>query len=85
MGVVWVLLLWSLFAGMTMLETTAQEEELTGHLRVGFYRQSCPAAESIVSSVVRNAVLSNSNMAAILLRLHFHDCFVQVHLLHLRS
>ncbi|KAK4803034.1 hypothetical protein SAY86_001237 [Trapa natans] len=28
-----------------------QEEELSGGLRVGFYRHSCPAAESIVNSV----------------------------------
>lgn len=48
-----------------------------GQLEVGFYRETCPSAESTVTSVVKNAVASNSNMAAILLRLHFHDCFVE--------
>ncbi|KAF8405846.1 hypothetical protein HHK36_007923 [Tetracentron sinense] len=48
-----------------------------GLLRVGFYSQTCPNAEAIVSSVVQEAITSDFNVAAILLRLHFHDCFVQ--------
>lgn len=48
-----------------------------GQLRTGFYSDTCPDAESIVRSNVRDAILSNTNMAAILLRLHFHDCFVE--------
>lgn len=50
-----------------------------GQLKLGFYSETCPEAESIVSGVVRDAVLSDSNMAAVLLRLHFHDCFVEVY------
>ncbi|KAM1552258.1 hypothetical protein ACFXTH_044409 [Malus domestica] len=48
-----------------------------GQLMVGFYGETCPEAESIVRTVVRDAVLSDANTAAVLLRLHFHDCFVQ--------
>ncbi|XP_031248713.1 peroxidase 43-like [Pistacia vera] len=48
-----------------------------GQLKIGFYSETCPEAESIVSGVVRDAFLLNSNMAAVLLRLHFHDCFVE--------
>ncbi|KAK9286585.1 hypothetical protein L1049_014984 [Liquidambar formosana] len=48
-----------------------------GQLRVGFYAETCPEAESVVSAVVRDALQSNPNTAAVLLRLHFHDCFVQ--------
>ncbi|KAE9599350.1 putative peroxidase [Lupinus albus] len=46
-------------------------------LQVGFYSNTCPEAESIVHNVVREVVISDHNMAAVLLRLHFHDCFVE--------
>ncbi|KFK36123.1 hypothetical protein AALP_AA4G080800 [Arabis alpina] len=45
-------------------------------LDFGLYRSSCPEAESIVYSWVETAVLQDPRMAASLLRLHFHDCFV---------
>ncbi|KAF3659712.1 Peroxidase 13 [Capsicum annuum] len=48
-----------------------------GELRVGFYNSRCPTAETIVSNVVRQVAASNQNIAPVLLRLHFHDCFVQ--------
>lgn len=47
-----------------------------GQLQVGFYASTCPEAEVIVSSVVRNDLLTSPNLPAILLRLHYHDCFV---------
>ena len=43
-----------------------------------FYDHSCPHVEDIVKSVVAKAVAKEARMAASLLRLHFHDCFVQV-------
>eukprot|EP00253_Pinus_taeda_P022282 PITA_22282 len=42
-----------------------------------FYDDSCPMAEQIVQSIVEKAVMKEARMAASLLRLHFHDCFVQ--------
>ena len=43
-----------------------------------FYALSCPRAEQIIGSVVQKAVMKEAWMAASLLRLHFHDCFVKV-------
>lgn len=51
-----------------------------GQLKVGFYDKKCPNVESIVSGVVKRFSASNKNIAPVLLRLHFHDCFVQVQL-----
>lgn len=45
--------------------------------RVGFYSRTCPTAESIVKSTVDTHFKSNPAVAAGLLRMHFHDCFVQ--------
>ncbi|KAK3018598.1 hypothetical protein RJ639_004930 [Escallonia herrerae] len=45
-------------------------------LRFSVYQDSCPEAESIIFSWVDRAVSEDPRMAASLLRLHFHDCFV---------
>ncbi|KAK1603270.1 hypothetical protein QYE76_018126 [Lolium multiflorum] len=41
-----------------------------------FYDTSCPRALATIKSGVTAAVSSNPRMGASLLRLHFHDCFV---------
>ncbi|KAL0454405.1 UNVERIFIED_CONTAM: Peroxidase 43 [Sesamum latifolium] len=46
-------------------------------LQVGFYDTTCPNAEAVVAGIVRDAAASNPNTAPVLLRLHFHDCFVE--------
>ncbi|KAK6241385.1 hypothetical protein QUC31_014959 [Theobroma cacao] len=45
--------------------------------RVGFYSSTCPRAESIVRSTVQSHFRSDPTVAPGLLRMHFHDCFVQ--------
>ena len=41
-----------------------------------FYSQTCPNLSRIVRREVINAVKAETRMAASLIRLHFHDCFV---------
>ncbi|RLN22892.1 peroxidase 72-like [Panicum miliaceum] len=48
-----------------------------GGLFPQFYDHSCPRAKDIVRSVVARAVARETRMAASLVRLHFHDCFVK--------
>jgi hypothetical protein len=42
-----------------------------------FYDKSCPIALSTIKSAIFSAVIKEARMGASLLRLHFHDCFVQ--------
>jgi peroxidase len=51
-----------------------------GQLSTSFYATTCPGLESTVRSVVSSAIASDRRMGASLLRLFFHDCFVQVFL-----
>ncbi|KFK42111.1 hypothetical protein AALP_AA2G212400 [Arabis alpina] len=46
-------------------------------LRFGFYSKTCPSAELIVHNIVQQAITRDPGNAAVLLRLHFHDCFVE--------
>ncbi|KAL3499845.1 hypothetical protein ACH5RR_038938 [Cinchona calisaya] len=45
-------------------------------LVLDYYKETCPELEDIVQRIVEIAVLKDPRMAASLLRLHFHDCFV---------
>ncbi|KAM7496379.1 hypothetical protein LguiA_020793 [Lonicera macranthoides] len=45
-------------------------------LSTNFYSKTCPKVFSTVHSEVQSAVSKENRMGASLLRLHFHDCFV---------
>ena len=47
-------------------------------LSTDFYSKSCPKVFSTVQSVVYSAISKQPRQGASLLRLHFHDCFVNV-------
>ncbi|XP_022734177.1 lignin-forming anionic peroxidase-like [Durio zibethinus] len=42
-----------------------------------FYEKTCPNALRTIRSAIRTAIARERRMAASLIRLHFHDCFVQ--------
>ncbi|KAG8081987.1 hypothetical protein GUJ93_ZPchr0014g47511 [Zizania palustris] len=48
-----------------------------GFLYPQFYQHSCPQVEAVVGAIVAKAHAEDPRMAASLLRMHFHDCFVQ--------
>lgn len=55
----------------------AQQVPVVGGLSWSYYDSSCPKLESIVRKQLKKVFKNDIGQAAGLLRLHFHDCFVQ--------
>ncbi|CAH1418704.1 unnamed protein product [Lactuca virosa] len=53
----------------------------SGQLSATFYARTCPNFRIVITRAVNSAVSSEARMGASLLRLHFHDCFVNAMLL----
>ena len=49
-----------------------------GKLSTKFYAKSCPGVATIVRSAMAQAVAKEPRMGASIIRLFFHDCFVNV-------
>ncbi|TVU46888.1 hypothetical protein EJB05_06460 [Eragrostis curvula] len=46
-------------------------------LQLGYYHDKCPQAESIVKAVMEKAIGQNPGNGAAVIRMLFHDCFVE--------
>lgn len=63
---------------LSFFVSEAQRPALTKGLSWSFYQSSCPQLESIIRNRLQKQIKDDVGQAAGLLRLHFHDCFVQV-------
>ncbi|KAL6888979.1 hypothetical protein ACP4OV_010005 [Aristida adscensionis] len=63
---------WQCVLAVSLLCATA-----SGQLSPSFYATSCPTLEGVVRAAMTQALQAESRMGASLLRLFFHDCFVQ--------
>jgi peroxidase len=59
-----------------LLVLLALASSAAAQLSSTFYDTSCPNALSTIKSAVTSAVNNEPRMGASLLRMHFHDCFV---------
>ncbi|KAK9185198.1 hypothetical protein WN943_025553 [Citrus x changshan-huyou] len=64
----------TIFVSMLLLIISTQSE---AQLSPTFYDATCPSALNTIRTGIRNAVSRERRMSASLIRLHFHDCFVQ--------
>ncbi|KAF8680631.1 hypothetical protein HU200_045660 [Digitaria exilis] len=62
---------------LSLLVLVALASAVSAQLSPTFYDTSCPKAMATIKSAVNSAVTQEARMGASLLRLHFHDCFVQ--------
>ncbi|KAK9051194.1 hypothetical protein SSX86_027820 [Deinandra increscens subsp. villosa] len=60
-----------------VLSLTNNTPTCEAQLSSTFYDGSCPNALSTIRTSIRTAISRERRMAASILRLHFHDCFVQ--------
>jgi hypothetical protein len=70
-----MLLFMCLVVGSLIASTNAQDPS---KLTLDYYSKTCPHAQEIVRTEMECFVRADPRNAALLLRLHFHDCFVQV-------
>ncbi|XP_021297004.1 peroxidase P7-like [Herrania umbratica] len=61
---------------LLILTVSGASVEAHGKLSSKYYSSTCPEVLAIVEARVRAAIKKEARMGASLLRLHFHDCFV---------
>lgn len=77
MGLVRSLCLLITFLSCLVISVHAQATARPSGTRIGFYATTCPTAETIVRNAVNAGFSSDPRIAPGILRMHFHDCFVQ--------
>ena len=73
-----ILLLVSMLAVTSSVVGKKDKNNNNGGLQMKFYRKNCRKLENIVQDITWGKVQDDATMAAKLLRLHYHDCFVRV-------
>ncbi|KAI7748986.1 hypothetical protein M8C21_033903 [Ambrosia artemisiifolia] len=68
----------TIFVFVIILILSLNNIEIKAQLSPTFYDTTCPNALTTIRTSIRTAVSRQRRMAAFLIRLHFHDCFVQV-------
>lgn len=66
------------FSFVFLMIASAAIAHTAAQLTTDFYDYSCPDALFAIRQVVEEAIQKEARMGASLLRLHFHDCFVNV-------
>ncbi|XP_058088620.1 peroxidase P7-like [Magnolia sinica] len=66
----------SLCVGLLIMMIMAISSPVSAQLSVSFYANTCPSVFDTVRAAVQSAINSEARMGASLLRLFFHDCFV---------
>ncbi|KAG6551025.1 hypothetical protein Mapa_007258 [Marchantia paleacea] len=64
------------FIVTSLLRTSVDAQNYVTELQDNFYHSSCPDAESTIQKAVFSEVDKNLKLAAGLIRMQFHDCFV---------
>ncbi|GLT36961.1 hypothetical protein SLA2020_113050 [Shorea laevis] len=67
---------WLPFVGFIISSLLTSSIPTLAQLQLGFYSKSCPKAEKIVQNFVNKHIHNAPSLAATLIRMHFHDCFV---------
>ncbi|CAH2076966.1 unnamed protein product [Thlaspi arvense] len=62
---------------MAMYMSIAEDIDRSYSLHYDFYRESCPSAERIIAKGIRETYNSRPSIAPSLIRLLFHDCFIE--------
>lgn len=70
----------SLFDDDFMFMSIAEDIDRSYSLHYDYYRESCPSAEKIIAKSIRDIYDVRPSVAPSLIRLLFHDCFIEVRL-----